>query len=227
MPGALTGPATSAAGVIGWRRGKATAAEPGRGAPKPSSGRCGTLLLGSSATPRSCSRKSGNSAVPSMLAEVRLRQRPMNSGGSSNGARRSRAEAAQRAGGWQLFRLSSLSARPRDPATRRGSAAAALRSRCRLDPDLVLQPVVEFVADALHLAQVLGLLERRLAAILDDRAGLRRPDARELREFVRARRVEVDARARGCGRGTGGEGAAPCPGQCQPAEETHCHRPLD
>src|SRR2546422_2510889 len=42
-------------------------------------------------------------------------------------------------------------------------------------------------------------LFRSLAAILDDRAGLRRPDARELRELVRARRVEVDARARGCG----------------------------
>src|SRR5207247_10516975 len=90
----------------------------------------------------------------------------------------------------------SLSARLRGSATRRGSAAAAIRSRCRLDPDLVLQPVVEFVADALHLAQVLGLLERRLAAILDDCPGLRRPDARELRELVRARRVVVDARAR-------------------------------
>src|SRR5207302_253506 len=55
---------------------------------------------------------------------------------------------------------------PPVPATRRGSAAAALRHRLLLtDGDLVLQPLEELLADSLHLDQVFRLAERLLRPI--------------------------------------------------------------
>src|SRR5688572_4479802 len=81
-------------------------------------------------------------------------------------------------------------------ATRRGSAAAVRRARGRpCHRDLILQLLVQLVADALHVAQVLGPAERVGAPVRDDGLSLRRPDAGELRQLLHARGVEIDPRA--------------------------------
>src|SRR5437016_11744263 len=117
---------------------------------------------------------------------------------------------------------------PPVPATRRGSAAAALGNGLLLaHGDLVLQPVVELLADPLDLDQVLGLREGLLRAVLDDRLRLGRPDAGKPRELFRARRVQVDAASLFDRRGAGGDSAAPGPDEHEPAEEPRHHRLAD
>src|SRR5690348_1396223 len=93
--------------------------------------------------------------------------------------------------------------------TGRGSAAVASRRRMLLaDGDLILHPLVQLVADALHLPEVLGAREGLLGPVLDDGLRLRRADPGKPCELVRARRVEVDPLRDGRRRRAGGDGAA-------------------
>src|SRR5207249_6743410 len=116
---------------------------------------------------------------------------------------------------------------PPYPATRRGSAAAALRGGCWLtDGDLVLQAIVELLADTLHPPQVLRLPERLFVPTLDDRLRLRRPDTGKTSELVRAGGIQVHT-SPVRRRDAGGDGAAPGPRDHEPAEEPDHHCPAD
>ena len=83
-----------------------------------------------------------------------------------------RARPAPRPGGTD--RPPVLSARPPIRPHGRGSAAAARRRGSVADGDAFANAVVQLVADALHLAQVVRRGEGRLGAMLDDGLRLRR-----------------------------------------------------